>query len=619
MKKLALGIGIVVWTMTGCSTSSGLTPLSDAHITAPPKNEATAVAIPPLARPIPTLAKPMASPKLETYSVVVSQLDVHDLLFALARDARINVDVNPGVTGVVTLNAINQTLPQILDRIARQVDLRWTMENGVLIITPDSPTMKIYHIDYFNLSRNMKSTLNILNSVKSVSEDSGGSGTNGSTSFSSIDSESQNQFWKRLESNLKEILDIKAETSTANTALNTTKNAQLAQQAAQKIVSQTGDASAALSAVDKAAKLDKTLAQTEKMQAETAALQMRPVVETKPVEANFVVLNPETGTITIRASSKAHSKVAEFLASIQSSAQRQVLIEATIVEVVLSDQYQAGVDWTKIADGAGWSFGQDLIGANLSTAPLSLISYKSTNFNATVKMLEQFGKTRVLSSPKITALNNQPAVMKVVEELVYFTMNVTQSTSDTNGVITPPTYESVLRTVPVGLVMQVTPQISASGMISMSIRPTITNVSGYVEDPAVAIIAAQTNTNLKSLVPELQVREFDSTLKIASGQVAVLGGLIQDKQSNQRQGVPGLSRIPWLGDAFSYRDDKVRKIELVVFLRPMVVKENGQDDRLGGLKSYLPSDDFFNPVQDKDLSAFQSGLIPMPSSTGARQ
>jgi general secretion pathway protein D len=198
-------------------------------------------------------------------------------------------------------------------------------------------------------------------------------------------------------------------------------------------------------------------------------------------------------------------------------------------------------------------------------------------------------------------------------------MNVTQSTSDSNGVITPPTYESVLRTVPVGLVMQVTPQISASGMISMSIRPTITNVSGYVEDPAVAIIAAQTGTNLKSLVPELQVREFDSTLKIASGQVAVLGGLIQDKQTNQRQGVPGLSRIPWLGDAFSYRDDKVRKIELVVFLRPMVVKENGQDDRLGSLKSYLPSDQFFNPPQDQDLSAFQSGLIPLPSPTGVRQ
>lgn len=615
MNNLAPAVLCTALLLTGCATSNGLAPLAPGHITAPAAvASSVSSAIPPLARPIPVLAKPNASPKLETYSVVVSQLDVHDLLFALARDARINVDVSPGVTGVVTLNAINQTLPQILDRITRQVDLRWTMENGVLNITPDLPVVKIYHVDYFNLSRNMKSTLNILNSVKSASEGSG-SGSAGSTSFSSIESESQNQFWKRLEANLKEILDVKADAPQAQTAVNTSKNAQIAQDAAQKIAATSTDASAVLAAVDKVAKLDKTLAQTEKVQAETAVLQTRSRAESRPVDANFVVVHPESGTITIRASNKAQNKAAEFLASIQASSQRQVLIEATIVEVVLSDQYQAGVDWAQIASGAGWSFGQSVLGNNLAAAPLSLISYKSTNFNATVKMLEQFGKTRVLSSPKITALNNQTAVMKVVEELVYFTINVTQATSNSNG-NTPATYESELHTVPVGLVMQVTPQISESGAISMSVRPTITNVSGYVADPVVAILAAQNNTPVQSLVPELQVREFDSTLKIASGQVAVLGGLIQDKQMNKRQGVPGLSRIPWVGDAFSYRDDKVSKIELVIFLRPIVVKDKTQES-MGGFE--LPTDNFFNLASDQNLSAFQSGLIPLPSQAGARQ
>ncbi|WP_051534833.1 type II secretion system protein GspD [Deefgea rivuli] len=616
MNNLALAVLCTALLLTGCATSNGLAPLASGHITAPAAvASSVSSAIPPLARPIPVLAKPNGSPKLETYSVVVSQLDVHDLLFALARDARINVDVSPGVTGVVTLNAINQTLPQILDRITRQVDLRWTMENGVLNITPDLPVVKIYHVDYFNLSRNMKSTLNILNSVKSASEGSG-SGSAGSTSFSSIESESQNQFWKRLEANLKEILDVKTDAPQAQTAVNTSKNAQIAQDAAQKIAATSTDASAVLAAVDKVAKLDKTLAQTEKVQAETAVLQTRSTrADSRPVDANFVVVHPESGTITIRASNKAQNKAAEFLASIQASSQRQVLIEATIVEVVLSDQYQAGVDWAQIASGAGWSFGQSVLGSNLAAAPLSLISYKSTNFNATVKMLEQFGKTRVLSSPKITALNNQTAVMKVVEELVYFTINVTQATSNSNG-NTPATYESELHTVPVGLVMQVTPQISESGAISMSVRPTITNVSGYVADPVVAILAAQNNTPVQSLVPELQVREFDSTLKIASGQVAVLGGLIQDKQMNKRQGVPGLSRIPWVGDAFSYRDDKVSKIELVIFLRPIVVKDKTQEN-MGGFE--LPTDNFFNLAKDQDLSAFQSGLIPLPSQAGARQ
>jgi general secretion pathway protein D len=494
----------------------------------------------------------------------------------------------------VTLNAINQTLPQILDRIAKQVDIRWTMENGVLSVMPDEPYLKTYHIDYFNLSRNMKSSVNIVNSVTG----SASSGSSGNTSNTSIESENPNQFWKKLEANLKEMLDVKeSAASTAQAASSQTK-----------ATVKNGPDKATATQASAPSKIE-PLAETLPLSPSLSPAASR---ETEP---NLVIANAETGTITVRASSKNHLKVAEFLAGIQASAQRQVLIEATIVEVVLSDQYQAGVDWSQIANGAGWSFGQSLVGTNLASAPLSLISYKSSNFNATVQMLEQFGKTRVLSSPKIIALNNQTAVMKVVEEQVYFTLELTED-KNSDGVITNRTYTSTLHTVPVGLVMQVTPQVAESGTVTMNIRPTITNISSYVDDPAVAIIAATSKIGVKSQVPVLQVREFDSTLKIVSGQVAVLGGLIQDKQSNNRQGVPGLSRIPWVGDAFSYRDDKVSKIELVVFLRPIVVKEKTQES-MGGFE--LPGDQFFNPSRDQDLSAFQSGLIPLPSQAGARQ
>ena len=600
MNNLATAVLCTALLLTGCATSNGLTPLNSVHLTAPAvAASAVTPAIPPLARPIPILAKPKASPKLETYSVVVSQLDVHDLLFALARDARINVDVSPGVTGVVTLNAINQTLPQILDRITRQVDLRWTMENDVLNVMPDEPYLKTYHIDYFNLSRNMKSSVNIVNSVTG----GGGSGSSGNTSQTAIESENPNQFWKKLETNLKEMLGVKD--TVASTTPPVTQVASPQTKAPVKNAEESAIA-AAPTALNKSQPLADVSPQSQ--------IQPPPTTNREP-EVNLVISNPETGTITIRASHKNQLKVAEFLAKIQASAQRQVLIEATIVEVVLSDQYQAGVDWSQIASGAGWSFGQSLLGTNLGTPPLSLISYKSSNFNATVQMLEQFGKTRVLSSPKIIALNNQTAVMKVVEEQVYFTLELTED-KNTDGVITNRTYTSTLHTVPVGLVMQVTPQVAESGTVTMNIRPTITNISSYVDDPAVAIIAATSKIAVKSQVPVLQVREFDSTLKIVSGQVAVLGGLIQDKQSNNRQGVPGLARIPWVGDAFSYRDDKVSKIELVIFLRPIVVKEHGQGGSTGGFE--LPTERFFNSAADQDLSAFQSGLIPFPSQTGVR-
>jgi MSHA biogenesis protein MshL len=513
------------------------------------------------------------------------------------------------VQGVVTLNAIKQTLPQILDRVSRQVDLRWHLEQGILTITPDRPYLKTYRIDYFNLSRNMKSSVTILNSVSTGGTTTGSSNSNSSST--GIETDNPNQFWKRLELNLKEMLGVK-DGATNNASPTQAVAAAVAQQLAQAVNQKSTDPKTALAMADDLAKVEKTVAQTEKAKQDASPIVNPVIVAPSAKESNLVIINPESGTISIRASHKEQLKVAEFLAAVQAAAQRQVMIEATIVEVALGDQYQAGVDWSKIASGSGWSLGQSLMGANLSTSPVNVLTYTSGNFTATIKLLEQFGRTRVLSSPKIIALNNQTAVMKVVEEQVYFTLALEED-KNTDGVITGRTYTSTLHTVPVGLVMQVTPQVSEGGMISMNIRPTITNISSYVEDPAVALISQNTDKPVQSLIPVLQVREFDSTLKIASGQSAVLGGLIQDKQVNSRQGVPGLSRVPLLGDVFSYRNDKVGKIELVVFLRPIVVHENGLKDQLPHYQQWLPDDHFFSQPSDQQLSAFQSGLVPLPA------
>lgn len=597
---------LIVSALSACATQSGLPNPEGRHLDA---SAAVDAQIPKPVVQIPYLPKPSTSPKHETYSVVVSQLPVNSLLFALARDAKINVDVHPDVQGVVTLNAIKQTLPQILDRIAKQVDIRWSLDNGVLTITPDQPYLKTYRLDYFNLSRNMKASVTILNSVSTGAQT--GSNSSANSSSTSIESENLNQFWKRLETNLKEMLGVKDGAAVASSATQPV-TAAVAQQISQSLSNKATDPKSAIAMADGLAKVEKTVAQIEKTKQESQPAPAQPAVAAASKLPNLVILNPESGTVTVRASHKEQLKVAEFLAAVQSSAQRQVMIEATIVEVALGDQYQAGVDWSKIASGSGWSLGQSLLGANLSAAPVSALSYTSGNFTATIKMLEQFGRTRVLSSPKVIALNNQTAVMKVVEEQVYFTLQLEED-KNTDGVVTGRTYTSTLHTVPVGLVMQVTPQISEGGSISMNVRPTITNISSYVEDPAVALISQNSNKPVQSLIPVLQVREFDSTLKISSGQSAVLGGLIQDKQTNSRQGVPGLSRVPLLGDAFSYRDDKVSKIELVVFLRPIIVHENGVNGEQSAYKQFMPAGDYFNMPEDHQLSAFQSGSVPLPA------
>lgn len=581
--------------LTGCFTP-GLPHQEGRHINLPASAPAS---IPDPVTALPTLAKPRPAPHTETFSVVVNNLPVSDLLFALGRDARINIDIHPGIEGNVTLNAINQTLPQILERLAKQVDMRWTLQDGTLNVEPDSPFLQTYRIDYFNLARNVKTSINIANSVASVGNSSGSSNT-GNSSATEIASTSNNEFWKTLEKNLRDLIQdddklvIKRITAGSDPLGSTNKGKISTTQAVASLLTTLGNQGNA----------NNDAGNTPAKKDESALKEGR--------EANHVIINAETGTIMVRATKRKQAKIAEFLAQIGASSVRQVMIEATVVEVTLSDQYQAGVNWAGLTWGGlgKGNASQNTVGSKIDpNGTVGILNYTSGMFSATLTFLEQFGRTKVLSSPKVMALNNQTAVMKVVDEQVYFGLKIEEEKNDA-GTITSRTFTSTLHTVPVGLVMQVTPQIAESGVITLNVRPTITNIRSYIEDPAVAIVSAQGNLGVKSLIPNLQVREFDSTLKIPSGQVAVLGGLIQDSQSNERNGIPGLSRLPYVGDFFSYRDDKINKIELVIFLRPIAVKEGGLDGDMAGFQQFAPGKDFFNRRDDHDLSAFQSGNLP---------
>jgi general secretion pathway protein D len=270
------------------------------------------------------------------------------------------------------------------------------------------------------------------------------------------------------------------------------------------------------------------------------------------------------------------------------SARRQVLIEATVVEVELNDHYQFGVDWTALNDkGTGISFSQNLLGSNLGTPPVFTLDYQSSNswgsIASTVKMLQEFGDVKVLSSPKIMAINNQTALLKVVDNVVYFTVEAdTVVNANSPGLST---FTSTPHTVAVGFFMSVTPQISRDQAVILNVRPTISRVTGFVDDPNPALATS----NIKSRIPQIQVRELESVLRVRSGQIAVLGGLIQDTVDLKDQGVPGLSALSVIGDAFTYRNNQHKKSELVIFLRPRVVASI--DQPLDVYSGYLPDPD----------------------------
>ncbi len=535
---------------------------------------------------VPYLASPSSNTDEPTYSIVVYDTPVKEVLFAIARDSKLNIDIHPAIKGNVTLNAVNQTLPAILERLAKQVDLSYQLSGGVLSIAPDQPVLRTYAVDYVNLSRDTAGFIGAAAEIAGTGKGAleGGSNLSGGSNSSrtGISSESKSHFWETLEKNIKDIL---VETD-------------------KEIMVKRGQSLSATSqkATNKADKKTSKETSQESSKANLSKDLDEAKNEFKTLYAGTVIINREAGIVNVRATVKQHDKVQEFLEQVLASVRRQVLIEATIVEVRLNDSYQAGIDWTKIAGaGGGLSFGQQLgtqvtvnglTGLPITTAnafgvkPVAgfVAAYSNTNSRfgniaASINLLEQFGKTAVLSSPKLMVLNNQTAVLKVVDNLVYFTVK-SDTVAGSSGSQAVTTYTSTAHTVPVGVVMTVTPQINRIGHVNINVRPTVSRVVGLANDPT---------PGLESQIPIIQVREMESMLQIVSGNTAILGGLMQDEALKNTDKVPGLSRLPILGKLFTGHNDASRKTELVIFLRPtVIVNASLESEALSSYQRYLP-------------------------------
>ncbi|MGI9205885.1 MAG: pilus (MSHA type) biogenesis protein MshL [Woeseiaceae bacterium] len=527
-----LSVIMCLYLVSACA-AVGTVDQSIGHVSdeAPPASTLEPVIDEPPAPPV-----PVPLPPVETYTVVVKDVPVTDLLFSLATDARLDLDIQADSERTITLNAVDQPLANILSRIADQAGLRFELSASNLIIQEDLPYWHNYLVDYVNVSRNAIGEVGVATQIATTGgtvgeEASGGSQDgNGNLSKTTVTSRSSNDFWANVEASLTSIIR--------------------------------GDENG------------------------TAPV--------SPDEFNPVIINSMAGVITVLATQSDHAQVQLYLDKVTTNVQRQVLIEMTIVEVELSDKYQAGVDWQRLSDNAGLgsngiSFEQDLLGGNLGTSPFVSLGFNSidpdgSGVTGAVRALEQFGDTKVLSSPKIMALNNQTALLKVVNEEVFFTieLDIRDATAD---IPERRTFTSEIHTVPVGLVLSVTPQISEKGYVSLNIRPTISRITGFAVDPAPRLA----NVEFDNLIPEIQVREIESLLQVLNGRTIVLGGLMQNEIVKSRDGVPGLSRIPKLGGLFSYTSDELVKTELVIFLRPSIITGGASPDGANGVSDYYPA------------------------------
>ena len=434
-----------------------------------------------------------------TFDLVLYGVDVTHVLFALARDTRINMEIRGDLHGELTMTAFDQTLEEVLESIALQVPMRYELRPDGITVFPDERVVKHHRVDYVSTVRSAQGRLDVSTTVATTgSVQSAGSSDVGNDSTFQLRMHVEQDFWRTLESSLAMMLDDDA--------------------------------------------------------------------------AGDLVVNAMTGVVSVRATHAQHQDIAQLLQQLVQSAQQQVVIEATILEIELNDGHRSGVDWRYVGTHLSQSVGasQKLLSGDVSLPPFFSLQAaregKTSSLEGMIRLLNTFGDTQVLSSPRLMVLNNQSAVLKVVDEVVYFEIDreITDATPNTPRRVD---FNTRIRTAPVGLVMVVTPQVGQDGVVSLNVRPTVSRILDFKPDPTARIFA----DGVDNLVPEIQVREMESLLRIRSGDTAILGGLMQSDRRGRRQGVPRLSRLPLLGRLFSARDESHRKTELVIFLKPVVV------------------------------------------------
>lgn len=531
---------------------------------------------------IPDLQPYVASPSkdlkpMPLVSISVNQtVPLRDALFELATQAGFDIELDPRIKGSIIFTAREKPFDLVIERIADIANLRYKIGDNVVRVEMDTPFHRTYKIDYLSFVR--KNTSSINNDVSVVT----GGGASTGSKFEAAGS-SEADFWAELQTNLNQILGVPQ----SQGSLTTSKDPLITA------------APTNTAAVEPVVATDANGGQTVQVAAPTATLQVQslptgaeentqaaPTQPGQSPDGSSFALNKQAGIVSVNATERQHRQIDAYLTILRRSVTAQVLIEAKVMEVGLTDEFAAGVSWSGLKN----LLGEFSISSGITTNALGrpdftptttpatnfTVGYTGNDLTALVEALNRFGTVKALASPRLTVLNNQSAVLNVANNQVYFEVKV-DVTAGTNGSPTQTTVNSTIRTVPEGVLINVQPSINLDdNTVSMSVRPTITRITDYVSDPGVAfqVANAALATDIQSRVPVVNVQEMDSVVRMNSGQTLVMGGLMQDRTTSSQQGIPVLSEIPMFGAAFRNQGDKIQKTELVVFLKATIIDGN---------------------------------------------
>lgn len=521
--------------------------------------------------PTPDFQSLVATPddlKLPSPLVTVSvnqTVSLRDLLYQLAEQAEIDLEMDPQIQGSIIFTAKNRPFDQVVDRICEMSGLRYNFNNNVLRVELDRPFVKNYDVGFLNVERKGDTTIT----------------TSSSSSSLTATNKVEGDLWKELNDGLEQVLAA----SDTYIPLATLSDPKITIQNPLPPPAVNPDPNAPpppppLPGSPEVAPIPPSQAPNLSITTPAAA----PLVPNPP---STFSISKQAGVVSVFASDRQHKLVKKFVDEFRRRVSTQVLIEAKVLQVDLNDEFATGVDWGVLNATGLVRLDGNFPFPGFPSAPAATFGVTFTpgnDFSTAIRAMSRFGTVRALSSPRVTVLNNQPAIVNVTRDNVYFDFNATTTPSTTVGVAPTVSIDSTQKNAPEGVILVVIPKADAeTGDITLTLRPTVSKVVNRVTDPTLglqlALVGLPTPAGFQNnQIPELSVQEIDSMLHMQSGQMMAMGGLMKDENSVTEEGIPVVGDIPVIGNLFKTHVDFVRKSELVILVRAVIVPGNSMDD-----------------------------------------